>query len=152
MIITRVDWYDQLGKFELTLQNLKDNEIKCYVEKSFFGHTNMEYLGFWVTQNEIRPMNKKVKSIVNMTLSKNTKQERVFIGLLNYYMDIWSRRSHLLYPLNTLTPNKVKFKWTDVEQKAFDYIEGAVSHDTLLTYPDFNKRFGVYTDARYQHL
>ena len=41
----------------------------------------------------------------------------------------------------------MKFKWTDVEQKSFDDIKCTVSHDTLLLYLDFNKRFDIHTDA-----
>ena len=41
----------------------------------------------------------------------------------------------------------MKFKWTDVEQKASDEIKRTVAHNTLLAYPDFNKRFYIHTDA-----
>ena len=75
----------------------------------------MEYLGFWVTRNGIHPVNKKVDAIVNMTPPKNIGQVRAFVGLLNYYRDMWYRRSYLLKPLNLLTSTKVTFKWTDVE-------------------------------------
>ena len=77
----------------------------------------MEYLGFWVTRTRIQPINKKVEAIVNMTPPKNTREVCASIGLVNYNKDIWDRRSHLLHPLTSLTPPKVKFKWTDVEQK-----------------------------------
>ena len=46
----------------------------------------------------------------------------------------------------------MKFKWTDVEQKAFHAIKHAVSQDTLLAYPDFNPRFDTHTDASYYRL
>ena len=42
-----------------------------------------------------------------------------FIGLVNYYRDMWDRRSHLLQPLTALTPYKVKFICTYIKQKAF---------------------------------
>ena len=42
---------------------------------------------------------------------------------------------------------KVKFKWTDTEHKEFDYIKRAVTQDTLLTYPDFNKKIDIHTNA-----
>ena len=61
---------------------------------------------------------------------------------------MWAIRSHTLHPLIALKSPKVKFKWTDVEQKAFDYIKRTVSHDTLLEYPDFNKRFDIHSYAR----
>ena len=43
-------------------------------------------------------------------------------------------------PFNCTFVNKEKFKWTDVEQKAFDEIKQIFAHDTLLAYPDFNEK------------
>ena len=60
---------------------------------------------------------------------------------------MWARRSHLLHPLTALTSNKVKFKWTDVEQKVFDDIKRTVARETLFSYPDFNKRFDIHKYA-----
>ena len=58
-----------------------------------------------------------------MTPPTNQKQVRSFIGLVNYYRDMWPKRSHLLQPLTALSSKKVKFKWTHVEQKGFDEIK-----------------------------
>ena len=107
----------------------------------------MEYLGFWVTWTGIRPINNKVESIVNIIPLKNTKEVCALIVIVNCYRDMWDRRSHLLHPLTVLTPNKVKFKWTDVEQKALDYIKHAVVQENLLAYPGFHKHFDIHTDA-----
>ena len=78
---------------------------------------------------------------------KSQKQVRAFIGLVNYYMGMWAKRSHLLHPFTSLTSNKVKFEWTDVEQKSFDEIKHVVACDNLLFYPYFNKHFDIHTDA-----
>ena len=79
----------------------------------------MEYLGLWVTRNEIQPV-KKLETMVNMTPSNNVKQVRAFLGLVNYYRDMWKKRLHLIQPLAALTSTKLMFRWTDFEQKAFD--------------------------------
>ena len=71
LIITKGDFSDHLEKMELTFQKLQDSELKWNIEKSSFGKTGMEYLGFWVTRTGIQPVNKKVESIVNMTPAKN---------------------------------------------------------------------------------
>ena len=42
---------------------------------------------------------------------------------------------------------KSNFKWTQVEQNAFEKIERIVDRDTLLTYPDFNEIFKINTNA-----
>ena len=68
---------------ELLLQKVKHNRLKCNIEKSFFGQTQMEYMGFWVTRNGSRPVNKKVESVVNMTPPINIKEARAFISLVH---------------------------------------------------------------------
>ena len=60
LIITRVDWYDQLNKLGILIQKVKENGINCNIEKPFFGKSQMEYLGFWVMWEGICPVNKKV--------------------------------------------------------------------------------------------
>ena len=87
-----------------------------------------------------------------MTPPKKNKQVREFLGLVNYYRDMWDRCSHLLQPLTSLTSNKVNFKWTDVEHKSLDNIKCTVARNTFLSYPYFNKRFDIHTDARYFQL
>ena len=77
----------------------------------------MEYLGFWVTQNVIQPINKKVETIVKITIPRRQKQVSSFIGFVNYYWDRWDISSNLLLPLTAFTSNKVKLKCKYVEQK-----------------------------------
>ena len=45
-------------------------------------------------------------------------------------------------------PNKVKFKWTKIEQDALEEIKRIVARDTLLTYTGFNEEFKMHTDTR----
>ena len=99
-----------------------------------------------MTRTGIRRINKRVEAILNMTPPKNTREVHAFVGLVNYYRDMWARQSHLLHPLTALMPTKARFKWTDVEQKAFNDMKCTVSHNTLLAYQDVNKNFDIHTD------
>ena len=38
------------------------------------------------------------------------KELQQFIGVVNYYRDIWERFSHMLEPLTKITSTEVKFK------------------------------------------
>ena len=58
------------------------------------------------------------------------KEVHKFIGVANYYRDVWSRRSHLVVPLTNIKSSKVKFKWTKTEQDASNEIKWIVSHYT----------------------
>ena len=78
-----------------------------------------------------------------------TSQKKVwkFIGVINYYRNIWPRRSHTLSPLTKITSTNRKFEWTEFEQDAFNEIKRIVARDTLLNYPSFNEIFKIRTDA-----
>ena len=39
-----------------------------------------------------------------------------FIGLVNYYSNIWAKISHTLAPLTELMSSRMKFNWTKIEQ------------------------------------
>ena len=58
---------------ELTLNKLKEKGLKCNIERSFFRNIKMEYLGFWVPQNGVKPMNKKIEAIKNMNSPNSQK-------------------------------------------------------------------------------
>ena len=67
--------------------------------------------------------------------------------MVNYYRDMWIRRSEVLAPLTRRTSSNIKFQWTDVEQTAFEKNKQIVGRETLLSYPDFNLPFEIHTDA-----
>ena len=66
LILTRRDWTYHLHKLKLTLNKLKVKGLKCKIERSFLGQTEMEYLWFWVTGNGVKTINKKIEEITNM--------------------------------------------------------------------------------------
>ena len=46
LILNKGDWTDRIQNIKLTLHKLKEKELTCNIKKSFFGQTEMEYLGF----------------------------------------------------------------------------------------------------------
>ena len=93
-------------------------------------------------------LNINIKAITNMVPPTSGKEVRKVIGVINYYHDMWPRRSHALALLSKLTSIKSNFKWTELEQDAFDEIKRIAARDTLLIYPDFNETFKIHIDAR----
>jgi hypothetical protein len=120
---------------------LSDKGLRVNAKKSTFCATEIEYLGYWISQSGIQPIPNKVEAIKNMVRRTTRKELRRFIGMVNYYRDMWVRRSELLAPLTSMTSKNVKFNWTDERQQAF-----------MLTFPDFSKPFHIYTDASDKQL
>ena len=67
--------------------------------------------------------------------------------MVNYYRDMWHRRSEILAPLTKLTSTKTPWEWTNRHEQAFNAIKRTISRETLLAYPDFAKPFEIHTDA-----
>jgi hypothetical protein len=95
----------------------------------------------------MRPSQKKVEAILQSKPPTTRKQLRRFIGMENYYKDMWPLQSHLLAPLSSLTSSKVKWKWTTEHQETFKKMKALIAKETLLTFPDLKKEFEIHTDA-----
>ena len=152
LIITKDSFEEHLNKVGKVLHKLNNAGLKINIGKSCFCKTELEYLGYWITQTGIRPLTKKVEAIHRIKAPTTRKALRSFIGIVNYYRNMWKGRASLLAPLTALTSVKSKWKWTEVEQKAFEEIKKVIAKETLLIYPNFNKRFDVHTDASDKQL
>jgi hypothetical protein len=118
------------------------NPEKC----RWFAH-QVQYLGFNISREGISPQKEKIQGILNMAPPKNQKEVRRFVGLVNFYRDLYPRRAEILAPLTTLFGKNTKFQWTQAHQEAFCKMKHAIEKETMLTYPDFTKPFIVHTDA-----
>jgi hypothetical protein len=83
--------------------------------------------------------------------------------MVQYYRDMWAKRSEMLAPLSDLvgecgetktTKNNKKspWRWDPIHQKAFDDIKATITKEVVLAYPDFSKPFEIYTDASTKQL
>ncbi len=138
---------DHMEKLEIVLQRLEEKGFRANVRKCYFAEAELEYLGYLLTRDGIAPQPKKVEAVLRIKEPKNRKELRHFLGLVNYYRDMWRKRSHLLAPLSSLVSKNVPWKWGKEQQKSFDELKKVISKETLLAFPDFNKEFHVYTDA-----
>ena len=109
LTLTKGTFEDHLEKLERVLFRLKESGLKVNAKKSFFAKTELECLGHWITRDGIKPLPDKVKAILALDAPRNRRELRSFIGIVNYYRDMWIRRSHVLAPLASLTSNKRKW-------------------------------------------
>jgi hypothetical protein len=147
LLVNKGTWPDHIAQIEKVFNRLQAAGFKVNLEKSFFGKPELEYLGYWVTQQGITPLPKKIDALRRIEPPKNKKELRRFIGMVNFYRDMWIRRSEVLAPLTALTSKTAVWRWTDVEENAFRTIIRIMGREVLLVYPDFEKPFEIHTDA-----
>ncbi len=113
----------------------------------------------------IKLQSKKVQAILALNPPNKVKELRHFLGMVQYYRDMWARCSEMLAPLTDLVgeceetkitrmneTKKKPWRWDLIHQKAFDNVKAAIAKETVLAYPDFLNPFEIYTDASSMQL
>ncbi len=99
LIITRGTLEDHLNKLREVLRRLREARLKVNADKSHFCTHEIEYLGYILTREGIKVQPKKVQAILALNLPNNVKELGHFIGMVQYYHDMWGKRSEMLAPL-----------------------------------------------------
>jgi len=129
------------------LTRLRSVGMQVNPDKCMWFHTEVTYLGFIITRDGIKPQPEKIQGILNMTPPKTQKDVRRFVGMINFYRDLYPKRAETLSPLTDLCGHKRKFTWEAQHEQAFQKMKDIIAQDIMLTYPQFDKPFHVYTDA-----
>ena len=142
------------GTFSEYLEQLEENfrhrqkaNLQLNADKCSFGINETNYLGYIVTPEGVKPDPRKIKTIQGMERPTTVTEVRRFIGMIQYYRDLWPKGSHILQPFTVVSSLKrgTKIKWSP--ESAFHETKKMVCQETLLTYPDYDKHFDIHTDA-----
>ncbi len=106
-----------------------------------------------------------MQAILAIKPPTGVRQLRHFLGMVQYYRDLWARRSNMLAPLTSLVgecsqtkstkakgTKKVPWHWDEVHQRAFNHVKATIAKDVVLAYPVYSKVFEIYTDASSKRL
>jgi hypothetical protein len=160
LCISKLSLEDHLKKLEEVSRQLRDAGLKVNAAKLTFFALEIEYLGYILTRDGIKSQSNKVQAILAIKPPTGLKQLRHFLGMVQYYCDLWARRSNMLAPLTSLVgecsqtktskakgTKKVPWHWDEVHQRAFNHVKATIAKDVVLAYPDYLKVFTIYTDA-----
>jgi hypothetical protein len=148
LCISRSSLEDHLKKLEEVLRRLCDASLKFNAVKSTFRALEIEYLGYVLTRDGIKPQSNKVQAILGIQPPTNVKELRHFLGMVQYYRDLWARQSKMLTPLTSLVgecgqtkvtrakgTKKVPWHWDEVHQRAFDHVKATIAREVVQTIP-----------------
>jgi hypothetical protein len=102
LCISKLSLEDHLEKLEEVLRQLHNAGLKVSAAKSTFCALKIEYLGYVLTRDGIKPQSNMVQAILAMKLPTGDKQLRHFLGMVQYNRDLWARQSNTLTPLTSL--------------------------------------------------
>ena len=82
LVLTNISFDDYLSKLGKVLELLSQAGLKCNADKCSFGAKEVEYLGYLLTRDGIRPVPAKIKSILALSPPKNVQQVRGLVGII----------------------------------------------------------------------
>nr|GEW24237.1 putative reverse transcriptase domain-containing protein [Tanacetum cinerariifolium] len=89
----------------------------------------------------------KIESVKNWASPKSPTEIRQFLGLAGYYRRFIEGFSKIAKPMTKLTQKKVKFKWGDKKEAAFQLLKQKLCSAPILALPEGSEDFIVYCDA-----
>ena len=148
LVVSHGTFEEHLNILHEVLDRLIKKGMQVNMRKCEWFRNEVEYLGYLIGQDGIRPQKRKVEKILAISTPRTPTELRGFLGMVNYYRYMWKQRSTLIAPLSEIASRKnKKLEWTPRHQDVFDKIKRVIAKEALLVYPDFRIPFEVHTDS-----
>lgn len=151
---------EQIKNLKIILETLRKANFKIQPDKSEWLKSEVEFLGFIVSQKGLKPNPKKIESIQRYPEPTNLKELRAFLGLSGYYRRFVKNYAKIAKPLTKflkgenghkqVSKNESRNFKIELDQdgkKAFKLLKDILSSEDVLAFPDFQKPFLLTTDA-----
>jgi len=147
---SRSEIYDlHLRHIDGMLERIIDANLKLVAHKcqwAYDASQPMEWLGFTLENNLLKPQEAKVKSIKEFPVPSTAKQVISFVSLASFYRRFIKDFAKIAKPMHDVAKAE-PFKWNEEAQKAFEALKEAMCSDTVLRMPRQGEVFQLYTDA-----
>lgn len=137
---------DHVTHVELVLQLLRQHHLSAKPSKCVFGQSQVEYLGYIISNEGVATDPTKVQAVKNWPVPKSVTDLRGFLGLAGSYRKFIKDFGLICKPLFTAL-KKTGFTWQDEQQQAFATIKDKLAHAPVLAMPNFTQPFILEADA-----
>ena len=147
ILIFSPDMETHLKHLRTLFERLRNADLKLKEVKCNFLKKHIQYLGHIISGEGITPVQEKLESIQKMLPPRNPKEVKQFLGLIGYYRKFVPHFLDLARPLNALTQKETTLEWTQICQESFELLKTSLMTEPILTYPDPNLPYVLFTDA-----
>jgi hypothetical protein len=142
---TTVD--EGLEKLRKILGSLRAAKLTLNLKKCFFFQTSLNYLGYEVSNEGLRPGQKKIEAVASFPTPTNVHQVRQFVGLASFFRRFISNFAAEAKPLTTLTKANTPWVWGSDQENAFQSLKTKLIERPLLALYDPTYITEVHCDA-----
>ena len=108
---------EYLRNLDWVLSKLEEYRLKLNFQKCDFGMTEVEYLGYAITGDDRKIMEKRVQGILSMDRPKRAKELKSFLCMVGYYREFlhwdYPDKYHALSHFAADSPAKKDLEWTE---------------------------------------
>ena len=142
---------EHLEKLERVLASLRDHQLLAKGSKCELFRTEMEFLGFLVGREGVRPVPAKVEALQAVPAPETVSQVRSFLGMANFFRNHIPGFAEISAPLTGLlkgTKNgRQRVEWTMACEESFTLLKAMLTSAPLLRHFDPTLRTAVHVDA-----
>jgi transposase InsO family protein len=132
ILITGENDAQHLENVHKVLGVLQERGLKLKKEKFKFMLKEVEYLGYIISEEGIKPSPDKIEAVKEMSAPNNKAELQSFIGFANFLRRFVPNFAEIMSPLYALLRKNVKWVWTQKEETAFQVIKAKLSQQTTL--------------------
>ena len=132
---------------EMILSRLKEAGLRLKREKCEFEVSEIEFLGFVISKEGIRPSETKFAAIQKYPEPKTKKELQQFLGLINLYAPFLKDKASVAEPLHRLLDKDRQWSWSNFTRKSFYETKKLLFSDALLVHFDTKKPILLVCDA-----
>lgn len=117
---------DHKSHVQQVLTRLRENGLTINMEKSIFGARQISFLGHKISKNTVEPNDENSSAVRNFEKPTCKKDLQSFLGLVNFVSKFIPHFSTLTAPLRILLKRNVVFRWSRVQDQAFEKLKNSV--------------------------
>ena len=139
-------------------KRLSFHGIEIALRKCKFVASEVEYLGFLVTAEGLKPQEKRLKTLLDLPLPKTLTEARSLISAFSFYRRFIRNFSTIAHPLIQLTKghsgkgSRISISPDEECLNALNELKNILQRRVCLKYPDFSRSFQISTDASYKGI
>ncbi|XP_069361223.1 uncharacterized protein [Maniola hyperantus] len=147
IIISSKTVKEGIDKLQQVLEMLKEANLTLNLAKCHFFKTTIEYLGYEISSEGVRPGLKKTEAVESFKRPQNPHEIRQFVGLASFFRRFVPRFAILAQPLTCLTKTNAQWIWGEPQEEAFSNIKRILVSRPVLAIYNPSYLTELHTDA-----
>ena len=152
VIISSRNLEEHVKHLEILFQRFQKYGIRLSLHKCEFAKTKINFLGYQLSKDGIRPTEEKVKALCNICEPKDHKALRRLLGMFGFYQRFIVNYAQIVMPLRKLQL-EADFNWTQEHSECLEKLKSCLCNAVTLSFPSSEaSKFTITSDASHTSI